>query len=296
MRYQPVVRLRDHQIVGVEAFPGLLGKDGKSIPLQCYISVAEERDLIASLTDQILYHLRDDIVKLYQLAPDLVISVNLPTVDCGNTNLVERITQFLQESAFPVDQLQFEIKESILSENPEKFMQTLKSIKNLGVTMVMDGFGFKSLTLSNFKRLPIDAIKIDRNILYEESFDESDFSTFSIIIALAHKLGLKVTACGVERRGQLEFVARSGCDFVQGSLFCRPLSAEQLCNHIEDYGIQGYLFTQPLGWMSCPPTEDESADMYSSLSDYLVQSQIKHLVDASHCNTYIYCFSFLHHK
>jgi EAL domain-containing protein (putative c-di-GMP-specific phosphodiesterase class I) len=106
-------------------------------------------------------------------------------------------------------------------------------LKALGVRIAIDDFGTGHSSLSYLKRLPIDVLKIDRSFITGLPSNENDASITKAIITMAHSLGLKVVAEGVENQQQLTFLAENGCDEAQGFLFSRPVSAREVTQHIE---------------------------------------------------------------
>jgi EAL domain-containing protein (putative c-di-GMP-specific phosphodiesterase class I) len=113
--------------------------------------------------------------------------------------------------------------ESLLIQNAEENIAVLRKLGDEGVRIAVDDFGKGYSSLSYLRQLPIDALKIDRSFVRDIERDSEDVAIIRAIVAMAHSLGLQVTAEGVETRGQLEALARLGCDEYQGYLFSRPL-------------------------------------------------------------------------
>src|SRR5690606_5507412 len=122
--------------------------------------------------------------------------------------------------------VQFEITESSLMVNPHEATRTLHYLRTLGVGLAIDDFGTGYSSLSYLKRFPLDALKVDRSFVRDIISDASDAAITLAVISMAHSLGLEVVAEGVENAAQLEFLARHGCDQVQGYYLARPADAE----------------------------------------------------------------------
>ena len=126
--------------------------------------------------------------------------------------------------------LELELTESVAMESIAFTLSSIEKIKHLGVGLSIDDFGTGYSSLSYLKRFAIDKIKIDRSFVCNLSDDNGDASIVRAIIGLAHNLGFRVVAEGVETAEQLAFMRKYGCDEVQGFYFCRPLPAEDIAD------------------------------------------------------------------
>jgi EAL domain-containing protein (putative c-di-GMP-specific phosphodiesterase class I) len=118
--------------------------------------------------------------------------------------------------------------ESLLIQNADENIAVLRKLGDEGVRIAVDDFGKGYSSLSYLRQLPIDTLKIDRSFVRDIEHDSEDVAIIQAIVAMAHSLGLQVTAEGVETRGQLDALARLGCDEYQGYLFSRPLPAVEI--------------------------------------------------------------------
>ena len=118
--------------------------------------------------------------------------------------------------------------------DPVRAVETMRAIRKLGIRLVVDDFGTGYSSLSYLKRLPIDAVKIDKTFIDDILHDRDDATIVTSIIAMAHNLGLEVTAEGVENAEQLTFLSEHGCDMVQGYHLSRPLPAAEIERFLGD--------------------------------------------------------------
>jgi EAL domain-containing protein (putative c-di-GMP-specific phosphodiesterase class I) len=122
--------------------------------------------------------------------------------------------------------LELEITESLAMRETDATLATLRKLKELGVSIAIDDFGTGYSSLAYLKRFPVDKLKIDRTFVAELPKDREQCAIVSAIVALAHALNVRVIAEGVETKAQREFLARCGCDFLQGYLVGKPLEAD----------------------------------------------------------------------
>ena len=257
VHYQPLVRLRDHEITGVEAFARWIRPNGVVVSPRRFIPLAEERGLISKLSSEIFKLVFNDAARLFKLAPGLNVSLNLSSHEVYDPEFPDRVTRFSEERGVPIHQLQLEINEQIFQNSTETLVQKIHQLKDIGVSIVMDDLGTSALSLRSLRSLPIDILKISAEFLRDITSDDKSLGVISAIMKMAHKLRITIVAKGIDHRKQLEIMTKRGCDLVQGHLFSDPVDIERLCALIEDMGIQGYLYTHPLGWISCPPNGDQ---------------------------------------
>jgi len=131
----------------------------------------------------------------------------------------------LAESGLPPELLELEITESAVMENPQEAIVILQSLGRMGVTLAIDDFGTGYSSLAYLKLFPIDRLKIDRSFVADIEYDLDDRAIAFGTIALAHSLGLKVIAEGVETDDQLDLLRSNDCDEIQGYLFSKPLNS-----------------------------------------------------------------------
>ena len=159
-------------------------------------------------------------------APHPKVSVNLSVKQVEHPDLIEEVAEALRESGLKPSALELEITESVLMEDTESAVATVQKLRGLGVKLSIDDFGTGYSSLSYLKRFPVDYLKIDHSITDGLEQDPKNAAVAEAAITLAHALGEKVVAEGVETEEQLERLRRMGCDLAQGYYFWKPLPAE----------------------------------------------------------------------
>ena len=162
-------------------------------------------------------------------------SVNLSALQLLRDDLTQRLCEILAELNLAPEQLELELTESVLMANAELAIHTLDRLHTLGVAISIDDFGTGYSSLSYLKRLPIDALKIDRSFVGDITTDPDDEAITKTIITMAHSLGLDVVAEGVETLEQLEYLHEQGCDEIQGHWLSRPLGARECYSFIREF-------------------------------------------------------------
>ena len=130
--------------------------------------------------------------------------------------------------------LELELTESMFMDDPTRAERTMRSIKDLGVSLSLDDFGTGFSSLNYLRRFPVDSLKIDRSFIHDVATDPSGASVVASIIDIAHNLGLTAVAEGVETREQLNFLSVCACDVFQGYFFSKPLPAEEFANLLRE--------------------------------------------------------------
>ncbi len=189
-----------------------------------FISVAEDTGLIVPIGKWVLRTACEQ-AKSWQIQGlrPIVVSVNVSPRQFREGDMVQTVAEALEHSGLPGRYLQLELTESMVMHDAEKFVTMLREIRRLGVQLAIDDFGTGYSSLSYLKRFPVDHLKIDRSFVKDLATDPDDGAIVQAIIALGHKLGLRMVAEGVETEEQREFLLRSRCDEMQGFYFCKPL-------------------------------------------------------------------------
>src|SRR5471032_1709956 len=227
--YQPKLCLATGRLDAAEALVRWRHPILGMVPPGDFIGLAEETGLISSIGEFVLREACRQACEWQRqgLAP-IRVSVNLSVHQLRHGKLVSLVRQVLEETGLAPHYLELELTESQLLDSVEHIIATFQQLRELGVKLAIDDFGTGYSSLSYLKRFPVDFVKIDQTFIRGLGQGSEDAAIIRAIIAMAHSLGLKVVAEGVEDREQLTFLRAHDCDEVQGYLVSRPLEAQEL--------------------------------------------------------------------
>jgi EAL domain-containing protein (putative c-di-GMP-specific phosphodiesterase class I) len=229
LHYQPVQDLRTGGLHSFEALVRWRHPDGRLIQPGEFIGLAESTGLIVPIGAWVLEAAAHQLVSWRDSTEkkmDLSVSVNVSGKQLGRGDyFVDTVSRVLKESRIDPQALVLEITESAVMEDVSKAIATLERVKKLGVHLALDDFGTGYSSLSLLDRLPVDLIKIDRAFVRKMADDESKGALVAVVVDLAHRLGLKVVAEGIETEDDMRRLMAMGCEFGQGYYFARPLGA-----------------------------------------------------------------------
>ena len=224
--YQPQVSLKTGKIVGAEALVRWQHPTKGFITPKDFIPLAEETGLIAEIGQFVL----EQTCQLGRqwldagLTP-ITLAVNVSPYQFRRHDINTLVAQLLTQSQFPAQYLELEITETGLMDNQEYALTILNNLHQQGIKLAIDDFGTGYSSLAYLKYFPLDVLKIDKTFIDDIPFSEGDMAITSSIIAMAHHLGFKVLAEGVETQAQLTFLQQQGCDIYQGYLCSKPVPA-----------------------------------------------------------------------
>jgi EAL domain-containing protein (putative c-di-GMP-specific phosphodiesterase class I) len=227
LHFQPIVSLASGAMEGVEALVRWRKPEGLVLPGE-FIGAAEASGLITLVDSWVVRAACAAARDLNGAATGLSVSVNLSARMFGQADLVERLQQAAQALAVPTTRLSVEVTESVAMQDLERSADTLRRLRDLGVTVAIDDFGTGYSSLSYLKRLPVDTVKLDRSFVRDIETNADDAAIASAVVAMAHSLKLRVVAEGVETDGQLAFLRSQGCDAIQGYLVSPPVVLPEL--------------------------------------------------------------------
>ncbi|MDY0934070.1 putative bifunctional diguanylate cyclase/phosphodiesterase [Pseudomonas viridiflava] len=224
--YQPKLCLRTGRLDSAEALVRWHHPQRGMVAPGEFIGLAEETGLISAIGEFVLRQACWQACEWQRqgMAP-IRVSVNLSVHQLRQGKLVSLVRQVLEETGLAPQWLELELTESQLLDSVEHIIATFQQLRDLGVKLAIDDFGTGYSSLSYLRRFPVDYVKIDRAFISGLGDGTEDAAIIQAIISMAHSLGLKVVAEGVENQSQLEFLRSHGCDEVQGYLISRPIEA-----------------------------------------------------------------------
>jgi EAL domain-containing protein (putative c-di-GMP-specific phosphodiesterase class I) len=226
--YQPKVSVASGDIVGVEALLRWRHPDRGLVSPDDFMPVLEETGLIVSVGEWVITAACAQIAEWSRQSIEPVpVAINLSARQFVNKDLGTTIKRILEENGIAPELIEFEITESSVMANTEESTGILKFLGQLGVGLSIDDFGTGYSSLGYLKRFPLDALKIDRSFVRDITTSTDDATITRAVISMAHSLGLKVIAEGVETLEQITFLTEHGCDELQGYYFSSPLPADE---------------------------------------------------------------------
>ncbi len=238
LHYQPRLDARTRKVQGAEALLRWNSLALGPVPPSEFIPVAEESGLIKSIGAWVL---REACCHWMQMEAQgvcrgLELSVNVSVAQLADPELVEQLQAVLRDTGMPAAQLELELTESHLMDNPRAAQQQVAAVKALGVRVSIDDFGTGYSSLSYLKRFDIDKLKVDKSFVWSMLDDSADAAIVHAVVALGHTLGLKVVAEGVENWATAQALTTLGCDELQGYCFSRPLPLPEWVAYLHSQG------------------------------------------------------------
>jgi diguanylate cyclase (GGDEF)-like protein len=224
LHYQPLVDAWSGLIVGFEPLMRWRRADGSVVPPSEFIPLAEETGSILPIGE---WALEQACLEALKWPDDLYVAVNVSAVQLRRPNFAHRVARILERTGLAPRRLEIEITESMLMEETPAARRSIDRLKQMGVLVALDDFGTGYSSLSYLRHFPFDRIKIDRSFVSEIDNDDTA-AIVATIVALARRLGMAITAEGIETEDQLELCRTAGCATVQGYLFSPALPPERI--------------------------------------------------------------------
>lgn len=231
LHYQPQIDLATHTISGVEALIRWNHPQQGMIPPLNFIPIAEESGLIVQIGQWVIEEACRQIAQWHKEGKELSVAVNISGVQFKRGDLESVVKNALRTSGINPSLLELELTESIMMHNVETTLQTVQSLKALGIQLSIDDFGTGYSSLAYLKRFAVDKLKIDQSFVRDILVDQEDTVIVQTIIQMAKNLNLKTIAEGVENKEVLKLIESYGCDEVQGYHFAKPLEAAAFENY-----------------------------------------------------------------
>ena len=228
--FQPLIDLETRELVGFEALARWRSASRGFLEAERFIDVAEKTGLVGPLTMSVF---EQALVEARSWPAHLKLAINISPVQFRDASLAAQIMKILTEGGFPAHRLEVEITEGSLLEDREQVIATIRSLKNVGVSISLDDFGTGYASLSQVNTLPIDRIKIDKSFISTIVKSEQTAAIVNTITSLGHTLNVPITAEGIESELVRNELGKYGCSEGQGWLFGRPLSADTVRTFLE---------------------------------------------------------------
>lgn len=237
--FQPQVHIHNSEICGMETLIRWKHPTkGMQYPDQ-FIDTLEETGLIVPVGEWILKESCRLVASWLKAGlPPIKVAVNISARQFTDPGFFRSVEKTLAATGLPTEHLELEITESMVMGNMEESFELLQRLRDLGVTLSIDDFGTGYSSLSYLKSLPVDILKVDRSFVMDIPNNQSDMEITAAIIAMAHKLQLKVVAEGIENPEQHEFLNQNNCDYGQGYLFAKPLAQKELLELLHSQRLQ----------------------------------------------------------
>ena len=240
--YQPQIDNETNSVIGIEALLRWQHPEFGLLSPAKFLPIAEDSGLILSIGQWVLVNACKDLLHWHKSGyPDLRLSINMSARQFMQEGIVDNVKQVLAASRLNPRQLCIEVTEAVAMKNIAGTIEILGQLKTLGLRTAIDDFGAGHSSMNLLHKLPIDALNIDRSFIMRIADREQDGNTAKGMIALAHSLGLRVVAEGVETRTQVEFLKQQHCDVLQGYYFSPPIPVQELDDVLKQFAPENHL-------------------------------------------------------
>lgn len=234
--YQPRIELATGRCIGAEALLRWRHPQLGDVSPAEFIPIIEQTSLARPTTQWVLEAAMDQLAAWRQSGISIAVSVNISAANLGETDLIERIQLGLLKQNLRPDQLEIELTESAIMDQPDQALTMLRELAGAGICLAIDDFGTGHSSLAYLQRLPAHVVKIDQ--AFVRNLTETagpDFVLVETMIGLARKMGYRCVAEGVETSEAAAILTQIGCEEAQGFLFARPMDVDLFCQWIADH-------------------------------------------------------------
>lgn len=234
LQFQPQIELETGRVAGAEVLLRWHTEQWGDISPAIFVPVLEDTGLINMVGEWVLKQTCEAFMaNRHNLPDDFLMAVNLSGRQFKGNLLVSFIRDLLDKTEMPAKNLELEITESLLMENTEQAVETLRELSQLGITLAIDDFGTGYSSLSYLKQFPLNVLKIDRTFVSDVTDNSDDAAIVNAILAMSKSLALQVVAEGVETAEQLAFLQKSHCKRAQGFYFSKAINLNELMEYIK---------------------------------------------------------------
>ncbi|WP_326537038.1 putative bifunctional diguanylate cyclase/phosphodiesterase [Pseudorhodoferax sp.] len=248
LHYQPKIRSIDSAVAGFEALLRWNRSAQERVSPLEFIPLAEQLGLLVQIGQWVVEQACTQMAQWRTQGLGRVsVAVNLSPSQLKSDSLLDSVCASVERHGIGAGELELEVTESMMMDEPEQAIAILRDLHEHGVQLSIDDFGTGYSSMAYLKRLPVDTLKLDRVFVSEIATDPRDADLCAGVIALAHKLGLRVVAEGVETEAQRQALAARDCDLFQGYLFSRPLAAAAVPAYLREQDRQHSMAMQGYG-------------------------------------------------
>ncbi|RDI10043.1 MULTISPECIES: bifunctional diguanylate cyclase/phosphodiesterase [Comamonas] len=228
LHYQPKIDSERGNIIGVEALLRWAHPERGMIAPDIFIPLAERFGIINSLGNWVIEEACHQLALWRNMGLQMRVAINLSVHQLRESGLADRITQTLARHDVQASQLLCEITESVAMEDTQATQRAIEELRDIGIFLSIDDFGTGYSSLNYLRQLPAQQLKIDRSFIRDLETEEDARAVVHAVVRLAHALGLRVVAEGVETAGQRDILIDMQCDELQGYFYARPMPADSL--------------------------------------------------------------------
>ena len=226
--FQPQVCLQTGRIVGAETLLRWTSAQFGEISPAVFIPLAENNGLIGPISDWVLEHAARQLKQWQSVGiTELLLAVNISALQFAQPGFVQHVIELVTKAGVKPQQIELELTEAVALKNPQAASLIMKELSAAGFSLSIDDFGTGYSSMSYLKGFAVDRLKIDQSFIRELQVSSNDQAIVKAIVQMAHSLGMRTIAEGVETQQQQDFLSAQYCDEIQGYFFSKPLSAEQ---------------------------------------------------------------------
>lgn len=234
--YQPKLDLSLNKVTHVEALVRWQHPDRGMIPPDEFIPIAEQMGQMNALTRWVMNEAIDQYLSWKSQGIDLGIAINISAENLKDANFCQYVLDVIADRNVPIEALTLEITEDAVVSDPENAIKQLKILKQYGLKLSIDDYGTGYSSLAQLKQLPVDELKVDKSFVQNLMVNLDDQIIVNSTLQLAHSLGLRVVAEGIEDEGALKWLAQRGCEMGQGYYLSKPVDADSLVDWLASSG------------------------------------------------------------
>lgn len=228
VNFQPIINMKDEELISVEALSRWHHPEHGYISPEKFIFIAEQSGLINALTYWVLNKCIEQVSIWHKSGARIIAAVNLSVFSFKDPDFISEVRCALKKYDFPGEYLKLEITESAMMENPLQATDVMTELHKMGIKLSIDDFGTGFSSMAYLKKLPVDELKIDKSFVIGLDNDKSNDAIVRSTIDLAHNLGLKVVAEGIETEEVYGLLNQYQCDMAQGYFLSQPVPAKEL--------------------------------------------------------------------